>query len=245
MTTFDWITAIAERAAHLARFGNLPPPAAQHSALQALAALSVTAAIDIQHALVPDSTMPVLAIPNVTGRHDLVDALLGELTQAVAAPSRGSYHQSFTATNWLEEYGLDELVVCSVQHTADNTGRAELLAHAARKAHDLMKEQDRLRDQHMRALLERDAPDLDTHWRSCVPEYSPGILAHQHDGDPTRAVRVERRLQAFRLYASLADRIREPAITEAIDAGRELVPALTRNGSRLPRPSFAPARRAG
>jgi hypothetical protein len=227
MTTFDWITAIAERAAHLARFANLPLPAAQHSALQALAVLSITADIDIEHALVPDSTMPILAIPHATGRHNLVDELLGELTQAAAAPSRGSFHHAFTATSWLEEYGLDELVVRSVQHTADDTGRGELLAHAARKADDLMKEQDRLRDQHMRALLGRDAPDLATDGRNSVPEILAWILAHQHDGDPTRPVRVERRLQAFRLYASLADRLREPAITEVIDAGCELVPALT------------------
>jgi hypothetical protein len=105
----------------------------------------------------------------------------------------------------------------------------DLLAHAARKAQDLMKQQDRLRNQHMRALLERDTPDLDPdYWPLCTPDRLAWLLAHEHDADPTRTTRVCRRLQAFRLYGSLAARLREPAITEIIDAGRELVPALTK-----------------
>jgi hypothetical protein len=227
MTTFDWNTAIAECRAHLAGFGNLPPPIAQDPALQAIAVLSLTADAKIDHALTPASTIPTLTIPRYAGRHNLVDKLLAELTQAVAAPSRGSFHNAFSAVNWLTERGLDELVLQSVQHTADDTGRSELLAHAARKASDLMKEQDRLRDHHMRALLDRDAPDLDADWECCVPETLAWLLAHQHDGDPSRAIRVQRRLQAFRLYGSIADRLREHSITEVIDSGRELVPALT------------------
>ena len=227
MTIIDWTTEIAKRCSHLTGLGKLPPPVAQHSALQALAVLSITGDFGIEHALTPDSTMPILATPSVTGRHDLVDELLGELTLAVAAPSRGSFHHVFSATNWLEEFGLNELVLRSVEHTDDDTGRADLLAHAARKAQDLMKQQDRLRHQHMRALLERDAPNLGSEWQHFVPETLAWILAHPYDADPTRAVRLHRRLQALRLYASLADRLRKSAITAIIDEGRELVPALT------------------
>ena len=227
MTMIDWTTEIAKRCSHLAGLGKLPPPVAQHSALQALAVLSIAADIDIEHALTPDSTMPILAIPTVTGRHDLADEFLGNLSEAVARPSQGSFHHAFSATNWLDERGLDELVLRSVQHSADDAGRAELLAHAARTAQDLMKQQDRLRHQHMRALLERDAPTLGSEWQHFVPETLAWILAHHYDGDPTRAVRVHRRLQALRLYASLADRLREPAITAIIDEGRELAPALS------------------
>jgi hypothetical protein len=79
----------------------------------------------------------------------------------------------------------------------------------------------------MRALLARAAPDLDADWQRCVPDILAWILAHEHDRHPTRAIRVQRRLQAFRLYGSVADRLRERAITEVIDAGHELVPALT------------------
>ena len=43
MTIIDWTTDIAERCSHLAGLGKLPPPCAQHSALQALAVLSITA----------------------------------------------------------------------------------------------------------------------------------------------------------------------------------------------------------
>jgi hypothetical protein len=224
MTSFDWSTAIAECCTHLAGLGNLPPPAAQDPALQALAVLSLTADTGIAHALTPASTIPILTIPRYAGRHDLVDDLLAELTRAVARPSHGSFHH--TATNWIVEHGLDALVLRSVQHTADDTGRAELLAHAAQKARDFMKEQDRLQHQHMRALLERDAPDLADEWQHFVPDILAWILAHEYDGDATRAIRVQRRLQTLRLYAGLAKRLREPAITEVIDGGGELVPVL-------------------
>ena len=194
MTSFDWTTAIAECSTHLAGLGKLPPPAAQHSALQAIAVLSLVADAKIDHTLAPASTIPRLTIPRYAGRHDLVDELLGELTQAVAAPSRGSFHRVFSATTWLEEFGLDELVLRSVQLTAADTGRAELLAHAARKSQGLMKEQERLRHHHMRALLERDAPDLDPDsWQLCVPDRLTWILAHQYEPH-----RVSRRLQSLR-----------------------------------------------
>jgi hypothetical protein len=227
MNTFDWTTAIAECATHLAGLGKLPPPDAQHSALQAIAVLSLIADAKIDHALTPASTIPTLAIPRYAGRHDLVDELLGQLTLALAAPCRGSRH-AFSPTDWLDEYGLDELVLRSVQHTADDPGRGALLAYAARKAHDLGKAQERLRHEHMRALLARDTPDLDADWRHFPLNLLAWILAHEYDNNPTRTLRVQRRLQALRLYASLADRLYEPAITAVIDAGRELVPALTK-----------------
>jgi hypothetical protein len=63
MTSFDWTTAIAESCTHLAGLGNLPPPAAQDPALQAIAVLSLTADSPIGHALMPDSTIPALSVP--------------------------------------------------------------------------------------------------------------------------------------------------------------------------------------
>ena len=229
MIIIDWTTEIAKRCSHLAGLGKLPPPMTQHSALQALAVLSIATDNGIDQALTPDSTIPILAIPNVTGRHDLVDELLDKLTEAIAQPSHGFFHHVFSAANWLDQHGFDDLVLRSVQHTADDTGRGHLLAHAARKAQHLTKQQDRLRNQHMRALLERDMPELDPdYWPLSTPDELAWLLAHEHDGDPTRAIRVQRRLQAFRFYGSLADRLREPAITEIIDTGRELVPALAK-----------------
>ena len=228
MTSFDWTTAIAESSTHLAGLGNLPPPAAHHPALQAITVLSLTAEARIDRALTPDSTIPILTVPRYTGRHDLVDDLLARLTADVASPARGSFPHTFSATNWLAEHGFDDLLLRSVQHTSDDTGRAALLAHAARRAHEHTKEAGRLRDLHMRALLERDTPDLhwQSHWHTFDPAVLAWLLAHEHDGDKTRALRVQRRLQALRLYTSLAERLRKPAITAVIDAGRELVPAL-------------------
>ncbi|MGA8756001.1 MAG: hypothetical protein WB611_06670 [Stellaceae bacterium] len=128
MIIIDWTTEIAKRCSHLAGLGKLPPPIAQHSAFQALAVLSITTDNAIEQALTPDSTVPILAIPNSTGRHHLVDKLLAELTPAVAEPSRGSFHPAFSATNWLAQHGLDELVLRSIQHTAEDTGRGDCSA---------------------------------------------------------------------------------------------------------------------
>jgi hypothetical protein len=228
MTIFDWHTAIAETSTHLAGLGKLPPPAAQHPALQAIAVISLAAEAGVQHELTPASTMPALSITRYAGRHDFADNLRAELNPLVAGPSRASPCNDFSARNWVAEQGLDQLVLLSVQHTADDSGRAALLAHAAAKAADLNKQYDRLKDRHMRALLARDAPEFDaSDWRTLQPDILRWILASKYDGDSGRAMRIRRRLQALRLYASIADRLREPAITDVIDAGVELVPALT------------------
>jgi PcfJ-like protein len=228
MTTFDWTTAIAECCTHLASLGNLPPPTAEDSALQAIAVLSLIADTPIRHALTSDSTAPILTVPRYSGRHDLVDDLLAELTVDVTTPARGNFYKAFSLKNWLDEHGIDELIVRSVQHSADDTGRAALLAHTARRASDLTKELHRLRDQHIRQLLGRDIPalDRDTDWHGYEPQLIAWLLAHGHDGKTCRGLRVQRRYQALRLYASLAERLLEPAITEVIDAGHELVPVL-------------------
>jgi hypothetical protein len=134
MTTFDWTTAIAECCTHLASLGNLPPPAAHDPALQAIAVLSLIADTPIQHALTPDSTIPALTIPRYSGRHDLVDDLLAELTLAAAEPTRGNFYKAFSSTHWLSNNGFDEIVVRSVQYTPDDSGRTSLLAFTARRA---------------------------------------------------------------------------------------------------------------
>lgn len=230
MTTFDWTTAIAECCTHLAGLGNLPPPAMQQPALQAIAVLWLIADTPIQQALTPDSTIPALAVPRYSGRHHLVDDLLKGLTEAVAEIPRGGhfYVPSFSARNWIAAHRFDELVLRSAEHTADDTGRARLFRHTAQRAHALMEELGRLRDRHLCRLLERDLPGpvAPSDWSNYEPKLLAWLLAHQYDGDKSRVVRLHRRLQALRLYAGIADTLREPAITEVIDAGRELAPLL-------------------
>lgn len=185
MTTFDWTTAIAECCTHLAGLGNLPPPAAHDPALQAIAVVFLIAGTAIQHALKPDSTVPELTVPRYSGRYDLIDDLLAELTKDVAEPTRGNFYKAFSTKNWLDEHDFDELIVRSVQHSADDTGRAALLAHTACRAHDLMNELNCLRDQHIRQLLARDIPDLDAQydWHTFEPQLLAWLLAHEFDGD--------------------------------------------------------------
>jgi hypothetical protein len=171
--------------------------------------------------------MPALKITRYARSHDLVDNFLAELSRFVAGPSRSSPCHAFSAKNWVVDQDLDDLVLLSVRHTADDTGRASLLAHAAAKARDINNQYDRLKDRHMRALLARDAPELDaSDWHTLQSATLAWILAGSHDGDSSRATRVQRRLQALRLYDSIGDRLREPAITDIIDTGGELAPLL-------------------
>jgi hypothetical protein len=63
MTIIDWTTEIAKRCSHLAGLGKLPPPAAHHPGLHALAVVSLTADTGIAHELMPNTTIPCLTIP--------------------------------------------------------------------------------------------------------------------------------------------------------------------------------------
>jgi hypothetical protein len=250
MTAFDWTTAIAECRTHLAGFGNLPPPAATDPALEAIAVLSLIADTPIRHALTPDSTIPLLTVARYSGRHPLAEDLLKALTGAVAEIARAGdfYVRSFSARDWLAANRFDDLILRSVRHTADDGGRAALLAHTAQRARALTGEIARLSDRHIRELLERDLPELDPQgdWRRLDANWLAWLLAPEHNGDQARAIHVQRRLQALRLYASIAETLREPALTEAIDAGRELAPllmkrlALTRAQLRTLREALPP-----
>jgi PcfJ-like protein len=228
MTSFDWTTAIAESCTHLAGLGNLPPPSLQHPGLQAIAVVSLIAATPIKHALAPASTIPVLTIARYSGCHELVDNLLAELAQAASEPARGNFHKAFSASNWLSNNGLHEIVLRSVEYTPHDNGRATLLAHTASRANALMDQQHQLRDLHMRRLLERDLPQLHPwrDWQASDPSLLAWLLAHEFDGDQTRAIRIHRRHQALRLYGGISTTLREPAATKAIDAGHKLVPLL-------------------
>ena len=86
-----------------------------------------------------------------------LDELLGELTLAVAAPSRGHFHRTFSATNWLAESRPRRACpTLGSAHRRRHRPRRTARSCRAAKHQDLMKQQDRLRHQHMRALLERD-----------------------------------------------------------------------------------------
>ena len=225
MITPSWTSAIAARRKHLAGLGKLPPPVARAPALRAVAILSLVAEAEIRHALVPASTAPLLTVPAFTGTDEAVEQLLHALTEAVASRARSLLRQShFSATTWLEAHGLDRLVLRSIG--ADDAALSALLEQAAQAVRSLTDKAQQLRVEHVRKLVARDAPTLLSTWETLGADGLGWILAHEHDGDPTRACRVARRAQALELYASLADRLRERAITAVIDAGQELVPVL-------------------
>ena len=227
MIAMSWTSAINARRKHLAGLGKLPPPVARAPALRAVAVLSLLAETEIRHTPTPDSTKPHLSIPAFAGTDDVVEELLNELTQAVASRARGRGRQNnFSAPAWLKAHDLDRLVLHSIAAGANDASLSALLAHAAQAACGLTDKTQHLMIEHTRRLLARDAPTLLSTWETLAASDLGWILAHEHDGDPTRACRVVRRAQAFELYTSLADRLRERAITAVIDAGQELVPAL-------------------
>ncbi len=228
MTSICLHTQIAERCKHLAGLGKLPPPALQAPALRAIALLALVTERPIRHSLMPASTRTALAIPGYTGSDSLADDFLAKLVDDIAAPASGS-SRTFSPSGWVQAHGLEDLILCSAAATADDAGRHALLAYAGHAAQRLVELSGKLRDRHMRDLLARDAPEAGGGWNWATTDSKTlaWLLAHEHDGDPSRQERVKRRLQALRLYSSLRDSLRTPAITRVIDSGAELVPALS------------------
>ena len=229
MTTIamSWTSAINARRKHLAGLGKLPPPVARAPALRAVTVLSLLAETEIRHTPTPDCTKPHLSIPAFPARTMWSRSLLNELTQAVASRARGGARQdNFSAPAWLKAHDLDRLVLHSIAAGGNDAGVSALLAHAAQAVRGLTDKTQHLMNEHTRKLLARDAPMLLSTWETLAASDLSWILAHEHDGDPARACRVARRAQALELYTSLADRLRERAITAVIDAEQELVPAL-------------------
>ena len=162
--------------AHLAGFGNLPPPLAQHPALEAIAIVSLVADLGIAHDLIPDSTLPRLTIAGRQSQnhHPLVDQLLNNLALAIAAHTRGNFSFSFSISQWLTDHDLEEFVIAAIVLRGDDSAHREILAHAAHQTNALMQQQRHLQRQHIHLILERDVPELVEHRNIAPPIPSPG-----------------------------------------------------------------------
>lgn len=78
---------------------------------------------------------------------------------------------------------------------------------------------------HMRAVLDRDLPEVSADWKS-LGATGLWLLATHLSGDPERPEIIKRRRQALELFASLSRTLMEPDITAAIDKAVPLNPIL-------------------
>src|SRR5689334_6207813 len=101
MIDADITLAIAERSRHFAGLGKLPPPAAQHPAIRAAAALALVADPGMEHELVPHSITPQLTFRGCSAVNELAAALLELFAQYAAMPAYGRRVQ-IPLQDWLE-----------------------------------------------------------------------------------------------------------------------------------------------
>lgn len=115
---------------------------------------------------------------------------------------------------------------------------AELLGDGAREAElnrmtecvgaaltRIYKRVEELCSQHLRAVLNRDAPEAAFLSRGLTVQ-AEWLLAPNLSGHSSRKEILIRRAQALSLFGSLVSALREPWITEAIDRGEPLIPVL-------------------
>jgi hypothetical protein len=144
----------------------------------------------------------------------------------VVSRSRGA--TDLNISRWLDDHGYALLVADLLR---DGAREAELTSMAERLGVALTtirKCVDSLCAQHLKAVLTRDAPQATFLTRGLTPN-AEWLLATQLSGDPSRPGILVRRAQALAVYGSLVSALKQPAVTEVIDCGAPLAPALARH----------------
>ncbi len=141
----------------------------------------------------------------------------------VARCARGEARLNISAR--LDDWGYAFLMVDLLgdgAREAELTAIAECVGGALTRVHKRVEE---LCTQHLRAVLTRDAPQAAFLSRGLTVQ-AEWLLAPDLSGDASRPDILVRRAQALSLFGSLVSALREPAITEVVDRGEPLTPAL-------------------
>lgn len=211
----------------LVKLGSLAPECSRHPALRAIATLCLAAAADIECHQIPNSVGADIRIPGYAGPDDAVlENLLAEIAASTQARLQGSAHGWFNPTHWLQEFGLDEFVRLSIAADRADEPRRAVLTEAAQAASQLVDRIRALSSQHGTAVMTRDLPGLIQDWEELPLADIAWLLVHDHDGEASRPQRITRRFQALSLFASVRKTLFEDSITNAVDTGQELLPAL-------------------
>lgn len=153
---------------------------------------------------------------------ELLDLIAGFAT-GYASNSRLDHHP--TLGDWIEDRGFSDLMITLLEKGAEWQTLTALAQIVARATRSLAERSKALAHAHMLDIVDRDLP------RSSVTQQSlttmaAWLLAPETSGKPRRSEILQRRLQAATVYGALSATLREPGITETIDAGRPLAPLL-------------------
>lgn len=156
-----------------------------------------------------------------------------DMLHHIAAVVSDVARQSRKATDldisgWLDDRGYALLVADLLRAGARESeliSMAERLGAALNTIHERV---DHLRAQHLHAVLVRDAPQAAFLTRGLTPQ-AEWLVAPKLSGKPARPDILTRRAQALALYGSLASALKQPAITDVIDRGEPLAPALAQH----------------
>ncbi|MCW0234064.1 MAG: PcfJ domain-containing protein [Ferrovibrio sp.] len=128
-------------------------------------------------------------------------------------------------SDWLDRNGFPDIIVNLLSKGFDE-GEVSAFADTVGTAVGMLTRRiEELGQAHRKAILARDLPQASCGAGS-LPPNAVWLLAIETSGEPRRPEILKRRLQAFQLYDALPTMLRDLAITEIIDEGRPLAPAI-------------------
>lgn len=157
--------------------------------------------------------------PSATSLRDLIVTFVSD-----RARTKGSQGQ-FPIGQRIDEQDFVSFVILLLKAGVPRAAIMELANIVSASIKALVTIVHPLGAKHMRAVLDRDLPEVSNDWKS-LGVTSLWLLATHMSGVPERPEIIKRRRQALELFASLSRTLMQPDVTAAIDKAVPLNPIL-------------------
>lgn len=194
------------------------------SALDAFVAVVALAQCSLRRALREHSVVPRISASPAPPAGSTARDILADMERNVRTVFDGGIGEAKSIGQMLDDAGIVRLTADLVARGA-SYDEVNAMHDIGSKAIRLLGERcSQLREAHVRAVLERDVPDVPA--RPNVGNVMKWALCVHLDGTPQRAEAVRRRLQALAAYGAVWSILLEDDLTTIVDEGRPLAPAL-------------------